>query len=142
MSISNLGSLALSIAIASAMVGSISNSSTANRPVISETELMTQNSNSRSNEIKKNDLGELILPDKVQQQVEEVEKKARQEQAERSARRMAQRTPKEREEMQKERKKLEEIERLPESRTEEEIKRDEEKAMDILNQLREKKKSE
>ena len=97
---------------------------------------MTQNSNNSAKE------NEIRLPDNVLKQVEEMERKARQERAEAFAREMAHKTPKQREEMEKERKRLEEIEFAPETKTEEELKREEERAIKIFNQLKAKKKGE
>ncbi len=65
-----------------------------------------------------------------------MERKARQEQAEAFAREMAHKTPKQREEMEKERKRLEEIEFAPETKTEEELKREDERAIKIFDQLK------
>lgn len=134
MSILKSVKLVLSVAIASAMVGSFSGSSNASRFATSEVKLMTQNSNNSSKE------NEIKLPDNVLKQVEEMERKARQEQAEAFAREMAQKTPKEREEMEKERKRLKEIEFAPETRTEEEIKREDERATRIFDELKAKRK--
>lgn len=97
---------------------------------------MTQNSNNSSNEIKKNGLNEVILADYVLNKIEEMERKVHHEQAEASAIRMAQKTPKEREEMEKERKRLDEIEFAPETRTKEEIMREEERAIRIFDELK------
>lgn len=122
------------MAIASAMVGFFSGSSNASRLVPSEVKLMTQNSNNSSKE------NEIRLPDNVLKKVEEIERKARQERAKESARKMVQRTPKQREEMEKERKRLEEIEFAPETKTEEELKREDERAIKIFDQLKAKNK--
>jgi hypothetical protein len=65
-----------------------------------------------------------------------MEKNARQERTKVSERRMAQKAPKQREEMEKERKKLEEIEFALETRTEEEIKQDDEKTISIFNRFK------
>lgn len=130
MLILKLGKLVLSMAIVPAMVGFFSISSHANRLAPSEVKLMTQNSNDSAKE------NEIQLPDNLLKQVEAMEKKARRERAEASARRMAQKTPKQREEMEKERKKLEEIEFAPETRTEEEIRREDERAIKIFDQLK------
>ena len=59
-----------------------------------------------------------------------------QERAEASARRMVQKTPKQKEEMENERKRLEEIEFAPETRTEEEIKQEDKRAIRIFNQVK------
>jgi hypothetical protein len=95
---------------------------------------MTQNSSNSSKE------NEIRLPDNVLKKIEEIERKARKEQAEASARKMAQRTPNQREEMEKERKRLEEIEFAPETKTEEELKREDERAIKIFDQLKAKNK--
>ncbi|MCY7272482.1 MAG: hypothetical protein LH702_01720 [Phormidesmis sp. CAN_BIN44] len=140
MSILKSVKLVSSAAIAAAMVGSFSGSSNASRLAISEVKLMTQNPNNSSNEIRKNDLNEIILPEHMLKKIEEMERKAQREQAEASAIKMAQKTPKEREEMEKERKRLDEIEFAPETRTKEEVMREEERAIKIFDELKAKRK--
>ncbi len=97
---------------------------------------MTQNSNHSSKE------NEIILPDNVLKKIEEMERKAQQDQADAFAREMAQRTPKQRQEMEEERKRLEEIEFAPETKTEEELKREDERAIRIFDELKAKRKTE
>lgn len=75
---------------------------------------------------------EIRLPDNVLKQIEEVERKARQEQAEAFARDMARKTPKEREAAEKERKRLKEAELAPEVKTDEELRREDEKALKVF----------
>ena len=101
---------------------------------------MTQSSNNSLSEFRKNDLNEIILPEHVLKKIAEIERKDKHEQAEASAIRMAQKTPKEREEMEKERKSLDEIEFAPETRTKEEIIREEERAIKIFDELTAKRK--
>lgn len=95
---------------------------------------MTQNSSHRSKE------NEIKLPDNVLKKIEEMERKAQHEQAEASAKKMAQKTPKGREEMEKERKRLDEIESAPETRTKEEIQQAEERAIRIFDEFKAKRK--
>jgi hypothetical protein len=91
---------------------------------------MTQNLNksSEGNEIK--------LPDDVLQKVEEMERKAQKERAESYARKMAEKTPTERAEVESERKKLEELEFAAETKTEAELQREDEKAIEIFDRLK------
>lgn len=140
MTILRSAKLVLPIVIALATVGLLSNSSGANRNVTSGAKLMAQNSD---NDSKKS---EIRLPDKVQKQVEDVERetqrKALREREEASAREMSRKTPKEREEMEKEVQTVRDAKYAPERRTEEELKREDERAIKILNELKAKRQRE
>ncbi|WP_058994811.1 hypothetical protein [Leptolyngbya sp. NIES-2104] len=98
-----------------------------------EAKLMTQNSD---NDLSKN---EVKLPDKVQKQLEDMEReisrKDQQDREEASAREMARKTPKEREEIEEEMKRIQNTKYAPERRTEEELKREDERATKILSEL-------
>jgi hypothetical protein len=76
----------------------------------------------------------------VQKQVEKMEKdmaeKAQQKRAEEFEREMAKKTPEEREEIEKEIKKLKETKYAPETRSEEELKKEDERVIKILDELR------
>lgn len=101
---------------------------------------MTQNSNNSSKE------NEIRLPDKVQKQVEEMERemgrKAQQDRTDAFAREMERKTPKERQEMEEEIKRLKEANYAPETRTEEELKREDERVIRIFDELKAKRKRE
>jgi hypothetical protein len=80
--------------------------------------------------------GEVQLSDIQVKVIEELENKARREEAERSARAVMRQSPQEREGRARERRKLEQIESAPDRRTEQGIARDEERAMRISDQMR------
>lgn len=136
MSILKSSKLALPLTIASVVIVCYSSFSNTFTSVNSEAKLMAQSSNKglSNNEIR--------LPDNVLKQIEEVERKARQEQAEAFARDMARKTPKEKEAAEKERKRLKEAELAPEVKTDEELRREDERAIKVLRELKAKKKSE
>lgn len=136
MSILKSGTLVLSLAIASVVI--VCNSSFSNTPVLvnGEAKLMSQNSNKGSSN------NEIRLPDNVSKQIEEIERKARQEHADGVARDSARKTPKERESEEKERKKLKDAELAPETRTDEELRREDERAIKLLREMRAKQKGE
>lgn len=140
MTISRSAKLVLPTAIALATVGLLSNSSGANRNVTNGAKLMAQNLDNDSKR------SEIRLPDKVQRQVEDMEReaqrKALQEREEASAREMSRKTPKEREEMEKEVQTVRDAKYAPERRTEEELKREDERAIKILNELKAKRQRE
>ncbi|MBW4557426.1 MAG: hypothetical protein KME59_16080 [Trichormus sp. ATA11-4-KO1] len=136
MSILESSKLALPLAIASVVIFCHSNSSNTTTLASSEAKLMAQNSNKGSSN------NEIRLPDNVLKQIEEMERKARQEQADAFARDMARKTPKEREAAEKERKRLKEVELAPEVKTDEELRREDERAIKVLRELKAKKKSE
>lgn len=132
--------LVLPTAIALATVVLLSSSSTANRTAISGAKLMTQNSNSDSSR------NGVRLPDEAQKRLEaierEVSKKDQQDREEAFAREMARKTPKEREDMEREIKKIRDNKYAPERKTEEELKREDERAIKILNELKAKRQRE
>jgi hypothetical protein len=80
--------------------------------------------------------GEVQLSDIQMKVIEEIENKARKRKDERSAREMMQRSLQERERIVREKRELEQIESAPERRTEQEIARDEERAMRVSDQMR------
>jgi hypothetical protein len=98
-----------------------------------EVKLMTQNPDKNLKD------KEIRLPDKVQKQVEKMEKdmaeKAQQKRADEFEREMAKKTPEEREEKEKEIKKVKETKYAPETRSEEELKKEDERAIKILDEL-------
>jgi hypothetical protein len=97
---------------------------------------MSQNSNKGSSN------NEIRLPDNVSKQIEEIERKARQEHTDGVARDSARKTPKERESEEKERKKLKDAELAPETRTDEELRREDERVIKLLREMRAKQKGE
>jgi hypothetical protein len=82
------------------------------------------------------DPNEVRLPEHLQRQLEENEREVQRGVDQASARRVAQMTATERAEAERERRRWREIESAPERRTEEQIRRDEERAIRLLDESR------
>jgi hypothetical protein len=79
---------------------------------------------------------EIQLPDYIWKELEERDKEAQQKRNEDWAKELAQKPPKEREEIEKELKRMKETKFAPESRTEEELRLEDEKIMKQLEKMR------
>jgi hypothetical protein len=79
---------------------------------------------------------EIQLPDRMWKEIEEHAKKVQQQRTEDWAKELAQKPPKEREEIEKELKRMKETKFAPESRTEEELRLEDEKIMKQLEKMR------
>jgi hypothetical protein len=103
-----------------------------------EVKLMTQNPGNNSKDT------EIRLPDNVLKQVEKMEKDAakrsQQKRADEFAKEMAKKTPKEREEIERQLKKLNENKYAPETKSEEELKKEDERAIRMLDEFAQEKK--
>jgi hypothetical protein len=125
---SKLIKLVLLVSISSSIVVFFSSSMSANKLGASEAKLMTQKTDKNQKEIQ--------LPDHVWKEIEERDKKVQQKRNEDQAKELAKKPPKEREEIEKELKRMKEMEFAPESRTEEELRLEDERVMKQLEKMR------
>jgi hypothetical protein len=133
-----LGKPVISTIVASATIGFFCDSLNASNYMTNEVKLMTQNPGNNSKDT------EIRLPDNVLKQVEKMKKDAakrsQQKRADEFAKEMAKKTPKEREEIEKQLKKLNENKYAPETKSEEELKKEDESAIRMLNEFAREKK--
>jgi hypothetical protein len=119
--------LILPISVASIII-SFASSMNASKFKIDEAKLMTQKPDKNQKEIQ--------LPDHIWKEVEERERKMQQKRNEDQAKELAKKPQKEKEEIEKELKRIKETKFAPESKTEEELRLEDEKIMKQLEKMR------
>lgn len=128
--------LILSISIASSIIVFFAGFTNANKSGISGIELMAQKPDKDPKENRASEVKPIKLPDEIWKEIEERDRKAQQKRNEAQARELAKKPPKEREETEKEIKKEKETKHTPERRTEEELKQEDERIMQLLDKMR------
>lgn len=132
MSVSKTIKLVLSISIASSIIVFFASVTNANKSGISGIQLMTQKLDKDPKENRVSEVKPIKLPDEIWKEIQERDKKSQQKLNEDAARDLAKKSPEERKKIENEK----EAKYAPEKRTEEELKQEDERIMQLLDKMR------